>query len=192
MRSKGTGMRKVLIGGGVLIMLLAMSATAVMAAKPAPTEVVSGGATLVDDFNFPNRSINVSMFANEATQSGHLTLQAIEDGANLHFGFVADLTCVNIVLDDVDLGTNVAAVVGTITSGTGPDFADATGRIIRRAVVDGSPDRSTGGFVVGAVDADCFLQEFKNRGAPGFPHQGGASFSGRFPAKGSRAGPPAL
>ena len=162
-------MRKKMVAIAFAMMLLAMSTSAVMA-KPDTKSIVAGGATF-DDPNFP-QSISVSMYANERTQSGNLTHRGIIDQTLFSYGFTAEITCV--VSGPGGTGNDVVLVAGTVTSGTDRDGNDATGKIIRRLVRDGSLDRVAGGFPADLSDlGNCFENDFAANPPAGFPIKNG-------------------
>ena len=68
---------------GLSVMLLAMSAAAVMA-KPSAARTVAGGATFD---RTATTTISASLSANERTQSGNSTLHAVVDETQFQYGF---------------------------------------------------------------------------------------------------------
>ena len=137
-------------------MLAALIAVQVALAHE-PDHTVTGGGTFISS-GFPRR-FGVSARDSWNTDSGEFQMGGVTSLGQT-FAFHADVTCVNVV-------GSVAYLGGTARSGSGSDGADATGKILRARLDEGSPDRATVSLrPVGTdIPSNCFASELTNAGA---------------------------
>lgn len=136
-----------------IVMALALH----IALAEVPVSLVTGGGTFLS-----GGVLGAARFlgVNASTPGSGEFQMSGRTPAGLTFALHAEVACVNVA-------GSVAYLGGTVLTGTGSDGLDATGKVLRARLDDGSPDHANVSFLaVGTpIPADCFVSVLTTSGA---------------------------